>query len=73
MIVNETHRKTVLDHLVRLAKQPGWKQYAWHAAKEFELINPYDLQGMQEALKERMLAEKEQNETGSNRDGDSRS
>ena len=71
-MINQEHRDSVLDHLVRLAKNPGWKQYAWHAAKEFESINPYDLQGMQEELKQRMLAEKEKDETGSNRDSDSR-
>jgi hypothetical protein len=43
---------------VKSAATPGWKAWAWHAAKEFEKINPYDLQGMQEALKQRMTAEK---------------
>lgn len=71
-MINQAHRDAVLDHLVRLAKTPGWKAYAWGAAKEFEQINPYDLQGMQDELKQRMVAEKENNETGSNRDGDSR-
>lgn len=56
---NQEHFDYVLNHLVRLAKNPGWKQYAWGAAKEFESINPYDLHGMQDALKQRMLAEKE--------------
>lgn len=49
----------MLDHLVRLAKTPGWKAYAWGAAKEFEKINPHDLRGMQDAVKQRMTAEKE--------------
>lgn len=57
--MNQAHADAVLEHLVRLAKNPGWKQYAWHAAKEFESINPYDLFGMQQKLKERMLQEKE--------------
>lgn len=71
-MINQAHRDAVLDHLVRLAQQPAWKAYAWGAAKEFESINPYDLHGMQDELKQRMVAEKENNETGSNRDGDSR-
>jgi hypothetical protein len=25
-----------LDHLIKLAKTPGWKHYAWHRAKELE-------------------------------------
>lgn len=58
-MINQEHFDFVLNHLVRLAKQPAWKQYAWHAAKEFESINPYDLQGMQEALKQRMQQLKE--------------
>lgn len=56
---NQEHFDRVLKHLVRLAQQPAWKQYAWHAAKEFESINPYDLHGMQDALKQRMTAEKD--------------
>lgn len=68
-MINQCHRDFVLDHLVRLAKTPGWKQYAWAAAKNYESINPHDLHGMQEALKQRMLAEKEEDETRSNRDG----
>jgi hypothetical protein len=59
-VINQEHFDFVLDHLVRLAKQPGWKQYAWHAAKQYEEINPYDLAGMQEKLKQRMQQEKEQ-------------
>jgi hypothetical protein len=71
-LINQEHRESVLNHLVRLVQQPGWKAYAWHAAKEFESINPYDLHGMQDELKQRMLAEREKNENGSDRDGDSR-
>jgi hypothetical protein len=70
-VTSQEHRKKILAHLVRLAETPGWKAYAWGAAKEFESINPHDLQGMQEALKQRMTAEKEEDETRSNRDGDS--
>jgi hypothetical protein len=58
-LINQAHFNAVLDHLVRLAQAPGWKAYAWNAAKEFELINKYDLHGMQDALKQRMTAEKE--------------
>lgn len=53
------HAEAILEHLVKLAKTPGWKSYAWHAAKEFEQINPYDLAGMQEKLKQKMQQEKE--------------
>ena len=50
----------ILEHLVMLARDPGWKQYAWHAAKRYEEIDPHELSGMQEKLKQRMTAEKEQ-------------
>lgn len=55
-----THAEAILEHLVKLAKTPGWKQYAWHAAKRYEELNPHDLKGMQEKLKQRMQQEKEQ-------------
>lgn len=58
-VINQEHFDRVLEHLVRLAQQPAWKAYAWGAAKEFESINPYDLHGMQDALKQRMTAEKD--------------
>lgn len=58
-MINQAHRDAVLDHLVQLAQQPAWKAYAWGAAKEFESINPYDLHGMQDELKQRMTAEKD--------------
>jgi hypothetical protein len=57
-VINQAHFDAVLDSLARSAGDPAWKAWAWHAAKEFEQINPYDLQGMQEALKQRMTAEK---------------
>lgn len=50
----------ILEHLVAMAKTPGWKQYAWHAAKRYEELDPYQLKGMQDKLKERMLKEKDQ-------------
>lgn len=71
-MINQAHFDAVLNHLVQLAKTPGWKAYAWGAAKDFERINPHDLQGMQEALKQRMTAEKDEDETRSNRDGNGR-
>lgn len=52
-------RQQILDRLVRLAHLPAWKAWAWHAAKEFEQINPYDLKNLQEELKQRMQQEKE--------------
>lgn len=59
MSLDPNHRQKILDHLVRLARDPGWKAYAWHAAKDYERINPHDLKGLQQELKERMLKEKE--------------
>lgn len=50
----------ILDHLVNLAQTPGWKAYAWQAAKKYGEINPFDLKGLQEELKQRMQQEKEQ-------------
>lgn len=67
MSLDPDHRQKILDHLVNLAGSPGWKAYAWHAAKQFEGINPHDLKGLQEELKQRMTAQKAANETGSNR------
>ena len=67
MSIDPNHRQKILDHLVNLARDPAWKAYAWHAAKRYEELNPYDLKGLQQELKQRMTAEKETNETGSNR------
>ena len=47
-----------LERLVRLCKLPGWKAWAWHEAKAFENSDPA-LKGIQKALTERMLEEKE--------------
>ena len=55
-----THAEAILEHLVKLAKMPGWKTYAWDAAKRYEQLNPYNLAGMQEKLKQRMQQQKEQ-------------
>lgn len=65
MTIDKNHREKILSRLVELALNPGWKAYAWNAAKDYERINPYDLSGLQEELKQRMLAEKANNETGS--------
>jgi len=59
MSLDPNHREKILSKLIELAKQPGWKAWAWHAAKEYESINPYDLKDLQQELKERMLKEKE--------------
>lgn len=53
-------RQRVLEHLVKMAREPGWKAYAWHAAKHYEEINPQNLAGIQEELKQHMQQEKEQ-------------
>lgn len=47
----------ILEHLVAMASDPGWKTYAWHAAKHYEELDPFRLQGMQERLKQRMQQE----------------
>jgi hypothetical protein len=49
----------ILEHLVGMAKTPGWKAYAWTAAKRYEEINPQDCKDMQQRLKQEMLKEKE--------------
>ncbi len=59
-MINQAHADAVLEHLVKLARTPGWKAYAWDAAKRYEQLNPHDLAGMQEKLKQRMQQEKEQ-------------
>lgn len=59
MSVDPSHRERILSQLVELARQPGWKAWAWHQAKDYERINPYDLKGLQEELKQRMIAEKD--------------
>lgn len=59
MSLDPDHREKILSHLVELARQPAWKAWAWHQAKAYEEINKYDLAGLQDELKQRMLAEKE--------------
>lgn len=65
------YRQKILEHLVSLAKEPGFKQYAWVAAKAYGEIDPYQLKGLQEELKQAMLKLKgNESEVGSNRNGD---
>ena len=44
----------ILEHLVKLAQTPGFKAYAWHAAKDYERMSSREFGGMQEKLKQRM-------------------
>ena len=46
-----------LNHLVVLAKTPGFKQYAWSRAKELERCATGMWAGIAQELKERMLAQ----------------
>lgn len=59
MSLDPNHREKILSRLIELAKQPAWKAFAWHQAKAYEDINPHDLKGLQQELKERMLKDKE--------------
>lgn len=59
MSIDPNQRERILSRLVELARQPAWKAWAWHQAKAYESINPYDLKDLQEELKQRMIAEKE--------------
>lgn len=43
-----------LQHLVKLARIPGWRAYAWHRAKEMSSEPLFS--GMDVALKEAMEA-----------------
>ena len=54
-----SYRASILEHLVRMARQPGAAAYAWHAAKAYEQIDPRELRGIQAELKQRMTQEKE--------------
>ena len=47
-----------LAHLIKLAKTPGWKQYAWQRALELDRDNTGLWLGIAEALKQAMLASK---------------
>jgi hypothetical protein len=43
-----TYQQKILDHLVMMAKLD--KAYAWHAAKQYQLIDPYQLADICEKL-----------------------
>lgn len=45
----------MLDHLVELAKTPGWKAYAWHRAKQLDSDKTGAWAGMAEALTKAMV------------------
>ena len=47
-----------LNHLVVLAKTPGWKEYAWSRAKELERCETGMWAGIAQELKEHMLAQR---------------
>ena len=47
-----------LAHLIKLAKTPGWKEYAWSRAKELERCETGMWAGIAQELKEHMLAQR---------------
>lgn len=51
-----THYETQLAHLIKLAKTPGWKEYAWSRAKELESCSTGMWQGIAADLKHAMLS-----------------
>ena len=53
-----TDYETQLAHLTKLAKTPGFKQYAWHRALQLEADDTGLWRGIAEALKQAMLARK---------------
>ena len=46
-----------LANLIKLAKTPGWKEYAWKRALELERCETGMWKGIAQELKERMLAQ----------------
>ena len=48
--------ETQLAHLIKLANNPGWKEFSWHRAKELEQCKTGMWQGIAEDLKRHMLA-----------------
>ena len=48
--------ETQLAHLIKLAKTPGFKEYAWHRALELERCETGMWNGIAEDLKRHMLA-----------------
>ena len=53
-----TEYETQLAHLIKLASNPGWKEYSWKKALELERCETGMWQGIAEALKQAMLARK---------------
>ena len=52
-----TQFTTQLQHLVMLAKQPGWKAYAWQRAQELDADPSGIWTGISEALTRAMNSE----------------
>ena len=44
-----------LQHLIKLARQPGWKAYAWHRAKVLDADDTGLFRGIADDLKAAML------------------
>lgn len=47
-----------LQHLIRLARQPGWKAYAWHRAKVLDAEETGLFRGIADDLKAAMAEQK---------------
>lgn len=47
-----------LNHLVVLAKTPGFKEYAWHRALKLDRCETGMWKGIAQELKEHMLAQR---------------
>lgn len=52
----KTDYESALDHLIKLAKTPGFKDYAWHRAKEMERCETGMWHGIAADLKQAMLS-----------------
>ena len=50
-----TARQTTLDWLIKLSKEPGWKNHAWHRAKELDKDQSGLYCGIANELKNAML------------------
>lgn len=51
-----TEYETQLAHLIKLASNPGWKEYSWKKALELERCETGMWKGIAEDLKRHMLA-----------------
>lgn len=40
MDFTQSHQQKMLDWYTKLAKNPGWKAYAWHRVNEMAVENP---------------------------------